>query len=215
MTAAFSLPNQNEVAHTLSHSLKMSSAVASGGFPASAFASSDAPVIASVAANQSICDALLAESAKRDNIYAARAYRNAAVKVAGCSRNLFADSPDGVEDAWVEHHLGEKTSLFVSELVAMTRLKNSYDGGRNLYALFPPEWNALLEDDQRINVAVEVLNDLLDFPLKAESKFHTSPRGSDYAIAYIFYNTYNIYKTNGILVWFYNNIMKMLMNMCG
>lgn len=218
LSLALFLPHPNEVVHRSLDSFKMSSTVTSvaradagGGFPASALATLNVPVIASVPANQPICDALLAEAAKRENPYKARAYRNAAVKVAGTNRNLFTDSPDGVEDAWLQHHLGEKTGLFVSEMVVTARLTNAYDAGRNPYALFPPEWDALLEDDARINVAIKVLTDMIDRPKEARRKFQESPHKSTYTVAYQFYSKYDGYDTDAILVWFYNNIIGMVM----
>jgi hypothetical protein len=193
----------------MSSSVSVARADAVGGFPASATVLSDAPLpTASVAANQPICDALLAEAAKRENVYAARAYRNAAAKVATAKINLFTKSPDGVEDAWVDHHLGEKTGLFVSEFITMTHLKAAYNNGRNPYALFPSAWGGLLEDDARIHVALDVLNDLLDNPLEANRKFHASGTNSDYATAYVFYNQY---EPGDTLTWFYNNIVNMVM----
>ncbi len=181
----------------------MSSSFVAGGFPASATAPSDAPVpTACVTANQPICDALLAEAAKRENPYAARAYRNAAAKVAIATINLFME----YHEEWVEHHLGEKTGLFVNEFITMTKLKAAYNNGRNPHALFPAAWGGLLEDDARIHIALDVINDILDNPAEARRKLHAS--NEDYMMAYMFYTAY---ETEAPLVWFYNNIVNMVM----
>jgi hypothetical protein len=178
-----------------------------GGFPASATVPSDAPPpTACVTANQPICDALLAEAARRENPYASRAYRNAAAKVATATINLFTKSHDGVEDAWVDHHLGEKTGLFVNEFITMTKLKAAYNNGRNPYALFPSAWGGLLEDDARIHVALDVIKGILDNPAETRRKLHAS--NEDYITAYMFYTAYD---TEAPLIWIYNNIVNMVM----
>ncbi len=96
------------------------------------------------------------------------------------------------------------------ERAALAKCQARYASTSDPSILFP--WKHLLEDDVRIQVAVEVLIDLLDQPLEAYAKYTHSATTSDYAVAYRMYAKYT---QAASLTWFYNSIADMLENMWG